>query len=186
MTCAEFVEGFSEYYDGTAPEALVREAEGHLERCASCRRYRRVMERGAELLRALPGPEVNEDFVPRLRHRLYHVDQEPSLRGHTTSGTTALALIGMALLLAAAAWSPALWQGVPTVELAPIVVSRPHSIVRLRALDSFPGRFGQKTPRVLQAGLWDDAPALLFQRSRLYQRYEATSAIRRTGLEQDR
>ncbi len=186
MTCAEFVEGFSEYYDGTAPRALVREAEDHLETCSSCRRYRRVMERGAELLRALPEPEVNEDFVPRLRHRLYHVDQEPSLRGHTTSGTTALAVIGMALLLAAAAWSPALWQGVPTVELAPIVVSRPHSTVRLRALDYFPGRFGQATPRVRQAGLWDDASALLFQHSRLYQRYETTSAIRRTGLEQDR
>jgi anti-sigma factor RsiW len=186
MTCAEFVEGFSEYYDGTAPEAFVREAESHLERCATCRRYRRVMDRGAELLRALPEPEVNEDFVPRLRHRLYHVDQEPSLHGHTTSGTTALALIGVALLLAAVAWSPALWQGVPTVELAPIVVSRPHSIARLRAMDYFPGRFGQATPGVLKAGLWDDAPAMLFQSSRLYRRYEATSAIRRTGLEQDR
>ena len=125
MTCTEFVEGFSEYYDGTAPEATIEEADAHLDVCASCRRYRHVMERGAELLRSLPTPEVTEDFAPRLQHRLYHVDQDTVLRSQTSSGTTALAIVGMALLLTAVAWSPALRATAPTVELAPIVVSRP-------------------------------------------------------------
>ncbi len=185
MTCTEFVDCFSGYYDGTAPEALILDAEEHLEGCATCRRYRHVMDRGAELLRALPEPEVVEDFAPRLQHRLYHVDQEAALRSHTNSGTTALALVGMAVLLAAAAWSPAFRSTVPTVELEPIVVSRPPHRAMLRSFTAFPTHFGQQPP-VTNAGLWDDASALLFRHSRLYQRYGSRSPLLRTGLEQDR
>lgn len=184
MTCTEFVEGFSGYYDGTAPETLIEEAEQHLEGCPTCRRYRHVMARGAALLRALPEPEVVEDFAPRLQHRIYHVDQEASLRSHTSSGTTALAVVGMAVLLAAAAWSPALRSVVPTVELEPIVVSRPPARALLRSFSAFPMHFGRQP--VTNARLWDDASVLLFQHSRLYQRYGTRSPFLRTGLEQDR
>jgi len=184
MTCTEFVDGFSGFYDGTAPEVFVREAEAHLEGCSACRRYRHVMQRGAELLRGLPEPEVNEDFAPRLQHRLYHVDEEASLRGHTGSGTTALAAVGMAILLAAAAWSPTLRSTIPTVELEPIVVSRPPARAFLRSFTSLPIHFGRQP--VTNAGLWDDAPLLLYQHSRLYQRYGTRSPLLRTGLEQDR
>jgi anti-sigma factor RsiW len=184
MTCTEFVEGFSGYYDGTAPEAFIAEAEDHLSACSSCRRYRHVMARGAELLRSLPEPEVVEDFAPRLQHRLYHVDEEGSLRS-TSSGTTALAVIGMALLVGAAAWSPAFRASVPTVELEPIVVSNPPARASMGSFSPFPVRFGQEPP-VTNAGLWDDASVLLFQHSRLYQRYGTRSPLLRTGLEQDR
>lgn len=184
MTCTEFVEGFSGYYDGTASGTFAREAADHLESCPDCRRYRHVMHRGAELLRALPEPEVNEDFAPRLQHRLYHVDEEASLRGHTSSGTTALALIGMAILLAAAAWSPTFRPTTPTVELEPIVVSRPPARTLLRSFGSLPVHFGQQPVR--NAELWDDASLLLFQHSRLYQRYGTRSPLLRTGLERDR
>jgi anti-sigma factor RsiW len=185
MTCTEFVEGFSGYYDGTAPGAFIEEAEEHLGDCPTCRRYRHVMARGAELLRSLPEPEVVEDFTPRLQHRLYHVDEEASVRSHTSSGTTALAVVGMAVLLAAAAWSPTFRPGVPTVELEPIVVSRPPARALLRSFSAFPMRFGQRQS-VTNAGLWDDASVLLFQHSRLYQRYGTRSPFLRTGLEQDR
>ncbi len=185
MTCTEFVEGFSGYYDGTAPEAFIEDAEEHLEDCPTCRRYRHVMARGAELLRSLPEAQVIEDFAPRLQHRLYHVDEEASLRSHTSSGTTALALVGMAVLLAAAAWSPALRSVVPTVELEPIVVSRPRARAFLRSFPAYSPHFGSQQ-RVTNAGLWDDASVLLFQHSPLYQRYGTRSPFLRTGLEQDR
>lgn len=187
MTCTQFVEGFSEYYDGTAPEAFVAEAEAHLASCASCRRYRHVLERGAELLRSLPAPEVAEDFGPRLQHRLYHVDQDSVLRTHTSSGTTALSVLGMAVLLTAVAWSPALRATAPTVELEPIVVSGPPTPapMRLRPASLHTTRFAT-SPGSGARGLWDNASVLLFQHSRLYQRYGRRSSVQRVGLEQDR
>lgn len=187
MTCSEFVEGFSEYYDGTAPDAFVEEAEAHLAECETCSRYRHVMARGAELLRSLPTPEVNEDFAPRLQHRLYHVDEDAALRAQTSSGTTAFAVAGMAVLLTAAAWSPALRATAPTVELAPIVVSRPPSPMRLRASRMYSARISASpTAATLERDLWEDAPGLLFHHSPLYQRYGGSSALHNAGLEQDR
>jgi anti-sigma factor RsiW len=186
MTCTEFVEGFSDYYDGTASQSDLEAADAHLAACDSCRRYHHVMTKGAELLRALPAPEVNEDFGPRLRHRLYHVDQEAVLRSQSSSGTTALAVVGMALLLSAIAWSPALRSTAPTVELDPIVVSRPPSPMRLRAARLYPVRFSSASPASsLEQGLWDDAPGLLFHHSRLYQRYGQRAALHDAGLEQE-
>lgn len=184
MTCTEFVQGFSEYYDGTAPAPFLEEARAHLDDCPSCRRYEHVMERGAELLRSLPTPEVTEDFAPRLQHRLYHVDQDAVLRSQASSGTTALAVIGMALLLTAVAWSPALRATAPTVELAPIVVSRPPSPMRLRAATMYPVGFSASAT-ALERDLWDDAPGLLFHHSRLYRRYGQRSAVSNAGLEQE-
>lgn len=186
MTCSEFVEGFSEYYDGTSPSSLREEADAHLAVCVTCRRYNHVMSRGADLLRSLPEPEVTEDFGPRLQHRLYHVDDEATLRAHTGSGATALAVVGMAIILTAVAWSPALRNTAPTVELAPIVVSRPPSPMRLRASAMYPVQFSGSRATPLERGLWDDAPGLLFHNSRLYQRYGQHSSVRPAGLEQDR
>lgn len=188
MTCSDFVEGFSEYYDGTASRAVIQAADEHLASCAECRRYMHVIERGLELLHALPAPEVRDDFVPRLQHRIYHVDQERSLRWHTSSGTTALAMAGMAILLTAVAWSPVLRSSAPTVELEPIVVSRPPAPYRSRPRMVFPTAL-QATPRARAGssdGLWDDAHALLFEYSRLSQRYSGHSSLQRAGLEQDR
>lgn len=185
MTCSQFVEGFSEYYDRTASEAYIEEADAHLDACCSCRRYRRVMKRGAALLRSLPTPQVAEDFAPRLQHRLYHVDQDAVLRSHTSSGTTALAVIGMAVLLTAMAWSPALRATAPTVELAPIVVTRPAPAA-LFATAMFSGYFGAAPTGTVDRGLWDNASVLLFRHSRLYQRYGRQSPVQRAGLDQDR
>ena len=185
MTCSEFITRFSEYYDGTVPEEYIREAHAHLAGCASCRRYRHVVERGAQLLQALPAPAVRDDFQPRLQHRLYHVDQEVALRRHTASGATALAVAGISVLLTAVAWSPALRPSSPVVELAPIVVSRPPARAVRPAL-SFLDR-GARTPFLdREAGLWDDAHTLLFEYSRLSQQYERRSPLQRTRLDEDR
>jgi hypothetical protein len=185
MTCSEFVTRFSEYYDGTVPEEYVGAAHAHLAGCPSCRRYRHVVERGAQLLQALPTPAVRDDFRPRLQHRLYHVDQEAVLRRHTASGATALAVAGISVLLTAVAWSPTLRPSSPVVELPPIVVSRPPPGAVRPALN-FPDR-GVRMPFLdREVGLWDDAHTLLFEYSRLSQQYERRSPLQRTRLDEDR
>jgi anti-sigma factor RsiW len=183
MTCSDFVARASEYIDGFAPSQFVREADEHLAACATCRRYRHVVESGAELLRSLPEPGLRDDFRRRLRHRLYHVDQDGMLRPGTSSGATVLSVTFVALLLGAVAWWPALRASAPLVEMAPIVVDRPPAFVRALELASRSGR--QPVP-VQQAGLWDDGPALLFQHSVLSQRYARRSPLQRAGLEQNR
>ncbi len=186
MTCSEFVEGFSEVYDGVASEEAVRAAEEHLASCSSCRRYRYVVERGAELLRALPATNVHEDFAPRLRHRLLHAEGDALIRRHTDSGATALAVLGIAVLLTAVAWAPALRPSAPVVELAPIVVDSPPAAARTRSVASFSAFASETTAKPLQADLWGDARTLLFQYSRLAQRYGPRSSLGRDGLDQDR
>jgi len=184
MGCAEFVQSFSDIQDGLVPERVRREAEAHLRACPSCRRYRRVVLQGGELLRSLPALEVPEDFRPRLRHRLYHVHDEAALAEHSGSGTSALTALGMAVILTFAAWSPALRHEPPVVDLEPIVVSRPP--VRFAALVV---RLPLRTSRSVlwdgSRGLWDDAPALLLEYSPLSERYGRRPTLRRAGLEQD-
>lgn len=184
MTCTEFVEFFSDYYDGTAPEARLREAEDHLTGCPGCRRYRDVLARGGDVLRTLPPPAVREDFIPRLQHRLFHVDEEEEVRRHTNSGATALSVLGVAIALTAVAWSPAFRPGEPVVELAPIVVSHPpipHVLpVAFTALST-----RRPAPQQDRTALWDDAHALLFEYSRLARRYGHGSALRQSGLQEN-
>lgn len=129
MTCPDFIEGFSRYVDGAASASFREEAERHLETCGDCRRYVEVYERGRALLRSFPEVKVDEDFRPRLRHRLYHIDDRDALEpgGASGSATTAVTALGMAMLLVLAAWSPLLTVDRPTVELSPIVVSTPES-----------------------------------------------------------
>ena len=124
MNCSDYVIALTDHLDGSAQEEDVPGLEAHLESCQACSRYRAVVEKGAELLRTLPEPELTDDFGPRLRHRLYHVDEEATLQG-AVSATPAMTVVGMAFLLTAMAWSPTLWQRAPEIVLEPIVVDRP-------------------------------------------------------------
>jgi hypothetical protein len=184
MTCTEFVERFSDYHDGAATEAQIREAEEHIAICRSCRRYRDVVARGAALLRSLPEPDVREDFVHRLQHRLYHVDEEAALHRHTMSGTNVLTVFGMALVLTAVAWSPTFREKAPVIELAPIVVSRPP-VTRARPVTFSALSTARSADAMRASGLWDDAHTLLFEYSRLARRYGHGSAFRQAGLQED-
>lgn len=184
MTCTEFVESFSDYHDGTATEAQVREAERHMSSCRRCRRYRDVVARGAALLRSLPPPDVREDFVPRLQHRLYHVDEEAALRRHSSSGANGLAVLGVVIVLTAVAWSPTLRHGAPVVELAPIVVSRPP-VSRVRPVTFSALSAARPAAPSARPALWDDAHTLLFEYSRLARRYGHGTAVRQAGLQED-
>lgn len=184
MTCARFLEAFTELRDGRASPELRREAEAHLEACVECRRYRRVVERGLEVLRDQEPLDVPDDFQPRLRHRLYHVDDEKALHRHVNSGATGTAVLGIALVLAAVAWSPVLRPAEPTVELSPIVVSRPPSPVGLRPVGRALELRSMRSART-DRDLWDDAHTLLIQYSPVSERYRQRALVR-TGIDDDR
>src|SRR5688572_22761241 len=137
MTCPEFQARFSDYYDGTGEPAFMTEASSHLDGCAECRRYRDVVEQGIQILKAVPTPSVSDDFLPRLQHRLYHLEDGPALaRGETAgSATTTTTAMAIAVLIAVAAWSPVLVKA-PEVALDPIVVSQPEPrVVGIRTPD---------------------------------------------------
>ncbi len=180
MNCTEVVQRFTDYLDGAMPLEERDAVEEHLGGCSSCGRYRTVVERGATLLRALPPPELREDFEPRLRHRIYHVDDERALGAHQ-SATPALTVLGIAILLTALAWAPLITGGGRDVMLEPIVVDRaPRDAGRLLpALLTPPGAFSTKTPSHLDDGLWENT--LLYEYSALYQRYGQRGHVRRVA-----
>ncbi|MWK27889.1 zf-HC2 domain-containing protein, partial [Escherichia coli] len=96
----------SEYRDGLLPDAEHGAFAAHLDACASCARYGRVVGKGVRMLRDEPELEVSEDFMARLQHRIYHVDEEKRssagrrARGVAAGGTlaAAAALAGVTLL----------------------------------------------------------------------------------------
>lgn len=184
MTCSDFLESFSEYRDGVASADLTARVETHLSTCESCRRYARVYEQGAELLRSLPEAEVADDFHPRLQHRIYHVADGDLLElgGPTASATTTATAVAMTFLLVVAAWSPTLLVREPVVDLTPIVVSDPP-----------PSSFGlQPIPGSLFLGSgeldrdmperWAPSRDLLYRYSPLAER-AGRARVRRTGLD---
>ncbi len=181
MTCSDFVACLSEYLDGMASEEDHREVEDHLTSCPSCRRYYDVVVRGVELLRTLPEPELTRDFVPRLKHRIYHVDERSLLDGHASSAAPGLTVMAMAVVLAVVAWAPTLKPAAPEVELPAIEVSSPPSAPRYRMAPAYPFNAGRSSwargragSPARSAGLWDDAPRLFFQYSGLSRRYRST------------
>ena len=157
MTCSEFHGRFSEYYDGTAESAFLGAADAHVAACADCRRYHEIVARGAAILRTAPPVSVSDDFFPRLRHRIYHLEDGPALgKDEVGSATTVSAALVIAAVIALAAWSPLLMHA-PQVKLPPIVVNRPEPrVVGVRPptlwSPSTPSRFAS----TVESGLWDD------------------------------
>ncbi len=181
MNCSDVVTRFTDYLDGVSPPAEQIAIEEHLEHCPRCVRYRNVLIHGAELLRALPEPELQDDFEPRLEHRLYHVDEERVLTPHASSRTPAMTVLSIALLLTAVAWSPTLFMRAPTVELPVIVVDDPPARGAARPVSVMPAGVFTTTgsPPDLDDGLW--ANQLIYDYSPLSQRYERRSSVRRVG-----
>jgi len=185
MSCCDFIERFSDYFDGVGDGAFLEEAEAHLSSCGSCRRYAEVVRRGGELVRAAPAVSVREDFYPRLKHRIYHMEDARALsRGSAGSATTAATILGMAVLLSVVAWSPLMRSDRARFELSPIVVSFPSSSRSpgLRPppvdLSSRGFAYGRFAPR--SRALWERPHALLWEYSPLYERY---GAFRQTALD---
>lgn len=125
MDCTQFLSSFTDYRDDRVGLQQRARIERHLADCPSCRRYCRIVEEGVRLLRALPPISVSDDFRPRLRHRIYHVEDGEALSSaSSSSGVSAVVAVSMAVLLALAAWSPLLRQH-EEVRLPAIVVTEP-------------------------------------------------------------
>lgn len=129
MDCDTFLDGHSDYRDGLLmlPDRVVFEA--HLRECASCARYDRVVAGGVQVLRARPELEVADDFMDRLQHRLYHVDDELAAarrrRGPVSRG--AAAALAAAASIAAVALVPQLFPGASrtVTMLQPVAATAP-------------------------------------------------------------
>jgi anti-sigma factor RsiW len=124
MLCVEFLEDYSDYCDGHMCAERRAEFEEHLAACPGCARYDRVLQRGVELLRALPGEGADEEFMPRLVHRLYNVDEGLHPTTHRFAGGAAL--VGVAAVgLLALFWLPFAASVPLELELEPLSARAP-------------------------------------------------------------
>jgi hypothetical protein len=189
MTCSDFIDRFSEYFDRVGDDEFIEKADVHLSSCTSCRRYLEVIERGRELFRSSPGIRVGGDFYPRLKHRLFHMEDADALaRGSAGSATTAVTILGMAVLLTLVAWSPIIRAAEQKAERAPIVANRPTTEgglgLRPRPVSFSMGsvRFSHGFERTPQ-DLWERPEVLLWEYSPLFEGYGQTGGLRRVSLD---
>jgi hypothetical protein len=124
MSCDRFIEMYTDYRDGVLGSEQQAELEAHLESCPCCARYDRVMKQGLELLSSMPSAESSDDFMPRLRHRLYNVDCGVAEGSRRFGGSAAL--IGVAAVgLLALFWLPFAATVPVEMELAPVSAHAP-------------------------------------------------------------
>lgn len=158
LDCDRFLEEYSEFRDGFLGPEESEAFEAHLRVCRSCARYDHVVRRGAQIYRDLPELQVSEDFMPRLQHRIFHVEEEMKAPGHSASGIPASAVLSIAAALALAAWLPALREE-PGLSALPAVAARPPQTAEPQLLVSAP----LLTHHVLHRGHAPDGdPHLLF------------------------
>jgi hypothetical protein len=124
VDCTRFLEDYSAFRDGELENDVRVDFEMHLDLCPSCARYDRVISEGVRLYRGAPELSPTDDFMPRLQHRLYHLDEEMRGPGRTGSGARAAVTLAIAASLAGLAWIPALRPAAQPV-LLPAVAARP-------------------------------------------------------------
>lgn len=126
MDCQEYLRRFSEDFDGLANDEASQATEEHRSACASCRRYAEILEAGAAALRNLPALEVPSDFRARLDHRIFHIEDGPSIAKESLgTGATTVSILALATLLALSAWAPVVATTHPMSELPALIVVRP-------------------------------------------------------------
>lgn len=121
MQCEEFLEGYSDFLDGTLEEHSFTDYRYHLERCPSCSEYDRVMRRGLRLVRALDPPEAQADFLPRLQRRFFDLQARAVGVGGRPRNLALASLLAAASLFAMVSL-PLLRPQVRALELPPVVI----------------------------------------------------------------
>lgn len=124
MECKEFLEGYSSYLDGHLDPEEREVFDEHLESCRACARYDRVLQKGLEIFRNLPRPRSSPDFLPRLRHRIYHLEDGIPLE--SARGGSAAAVAVAAVGLVALTWLPFATHMPVEVELPTVAVEAPQ------------------------------------------------------------
>ena len=114
MNCKDFLARHSDWYDGLLEHSAAVRFQLHADACDSCARYDRVVRRGVELVRELPGVELSSDFESRMRHRLYH--ERDAMAAARRSGLGVYAVAASILFVTAAAG----WFGI-AASRTPIV-----------------------------------------------------------------
>ena len=173
MDCSEYLALASEFRDGRVREHLVNGIQAHLDSCPLCNRHRSTLERGVDLLRALPGLEIPGDFHGRLAHRIYHLEDGASIARETVgSGATTVSVLAVAVLIALAAWTPRASMDGPRIELPAVIVAAPSATSFPRGFQrsTFSGRLSAFTTADFQDGPWGDTHQVLFQYSSLSER----------------
>ena len=128
--CDRFVKEYSDFRDGALSVEQEVEFREHVGACPCCARYDRVLRAGSELLSGLPSEQPTDDFMPRLQHRLYNVDEGlTDMPAHRFAGGAALvgmAAVGLLSLfwLPFAAIVPVEMQLDPVAAYVPPVVER--------------------------------------------------------------
>lgn len=135
MRCEEFLEGYSDYLDGHLSQPERRRFSGHLDSCDSCSRYDRVVQRGLKVVRNLPRVNASSDFLPRLRHRIYHIEDDIPFSGSRPGGSAALVAVAVVGLFALV-WLPFASRVPVEVELPAVAVERPPPAVAEEPLPS--------------------------------------------------
>ena len=154
MLCTTFIEEYTDYRDGFVTPTREAEFGEHSLSCPDCGRYDRVMRGGLDLLSSLPRPNSPDDFMTRLQHRLYNLDQgvidKTSNRLLGSAALVGVATVGVLALfwLPFAASVPVEW------ELTPVAAQKPsEQLVSDRG--NTPSLLGSG-PFVVPVGLLDE------------------------------
>lgn len=129
VDCSQFLDGYSDFRDGRIESRVQEEYEAHLVVCAQCSRYHRVVSGGVRLFRDLPQLRPSDDFLPRLQHRIFHLDDELRTASPHASGTSAAFALAIAAALALVAWLPMIQPRTPVPELPPMAAHAPQPAV---------------------------------------------------------
>jgi anti-sigma factor RsiW len=180
MTCSEFIEGFSDFVDGVGDPECMRAARAHLDRCPSCRRYEQTYAQGITLLRSFPDLTVHDGFVPELDRRLRRetaLALEGLGRRPVSSWSPMTMVLGMALVLVGAAWSPFLLTRTVQVDLPPIQAQTPRAralpLVRMPDITLLPNRARRPGGAFATAELWEEPSSLFRQYAPVMRGYAA-------------
>src|SRR5437870_12457848 len=101
MTCAEFLDRYTDFRDGLiAAPSEIRRFERHLACCPACRRYDTAVRRGVRALQALETSGPSPDFRRRLEARLAQ-ERRALVEVPASAGISAALFVSAALALLA-------------------------------------------------------------------------------------
>jgi hypothetical protein len=103
VNCERFLNEYSSFRDGELPLWDAAAFRAHLDECASCAHYDRVIDRGVELLLDLPSLEVSDDFNARLQHRIWHEELDRLQNGRRSRVVRFTGVVGLAAAAAGVA-----------------------------------------------------------------------------------
>jgi len=139
MECDDFLQSFSDYLDAEFEKHPPEEYNEHLECCARCGEYDRVVRRGLRLVREMDSPEPVPDFMPRLQRSFlsYRHRSEVIVEYAKAAGIAGLSIAAVMFL----AVDPVFRPGGDDIELPPVVVEAETQAIQPHPLWGPPPRF---------------------------------------------